>query len=149
MARENGVHKIEVHVAGLCFEKREGAWHCLIGRRTGSRQLYPGLWECGGGQLHEGETFPGALTRQMREEFGVQIKNILPLKTYAIEAEGKIIPGVVCLCRRADEGEVTIDRAEFSDFAWITAMDLSKYDLIPGVKEDLQAVFAEMEKREV
>jgi len=145
MPREAVQHKIEAHVAGLCFAKREGVWRCLIARRTPSRKLYPDLWECGGGQVHEGESFPDALKRQMREEYGIEVNELKVFGTYSIQHEDGVIPGVSFLCLLDKEPEVCLDPQEFVDYAWVALPDLDGYTFIHGVRADLCRGFAAIE----
>ena len=78
--REEKIHKLEVHVAGICFVGNR----VLVAKRTSSRKLYPNLWECGGGQVETGENFDDAVKRQLKQELGVIVKPIKVLGTYEI-----------------------------------------------------------------
>ncbi len=96
--REEKIHKIEVHVAGICFKNDR----VLIARRSQSRKIYPNLWECGGGQVETGENLNEAVERQLKEELGVIIEPIKILDSYEItipDSEQKKIPGVQFVCR--------------------------------------------------
>ena len=149
MPREEGIHEIEVHVATLCLEEHNGALRILIGKRLDSRKIYPGLWECGGGQVHRNQTFKEAVVEQMRDEFGIDVDVLFPVGDYKIETEGKIIPGIRFVCRPNRPGqEVKIDSREHTDFRWITPEEVEKYEMIPGVGEDIrQAVRVLKERR--
>lgn len=137
MPREQGIHEIEVHVSCLCLEKREGKLHFLIGKRSSNRQLFPNLWECGGGQVNTNETFPKAVMRQMHEEFGLDVDVLFPYRDYAINAEGKIIPGVGFVCVPNSKQDVKIDNIELIDFKWVTQDSISNYDMIEGIPADV------------
>src|SRR3989344_3343154 len=97
MIREKKVHKLEVHVAGVCF--RDNTVFTL--KRSPTRKLYPDLWECGGGQVWMGENFEEAIVRQFEEETGMIVSPIKPFKAYEIMTldEQKKIPGLRFLCR--------------------------------------------------
>lgn len=58
----------EVVVAALVREGR-----VLLVHRSPNRLAYPGVWVLPGGHIETGETELAALTREMREELGVQI----------------------------------------------------------------------------
>lgn len=142
MARENGIHKIEVHVAGLCFDlDDEGGPRCLIAKRTPARKLYPDLWECGGGQMKEGESFPQALMRQIYEEFCLDAEVLFPFGDYAIPTEKGCIPGMKFVCEVDGKQPVSLDPEEHTEFAWVREDDLDKYDMIPGVKDEIVESF--------
>jgi 8-oxo-dGTP diphosphatase len=58
----------EVVVAALVREGR-----VLLVHRSPQRRAYPGVWDLPGGHIETGETELAALTRELREELGVQI----------------------------------------------------------------------------
>ena len=146
MAREDVLHKIEVHVAGLCFEKHKNVWRCLIGLRAHDRALYPDLWECGGGQVHAGESFEEALLRQMSEEFDIDVNILFPLSPYSIKTEEGLIPGIKFVCALRENQKVQCDGREIVKSAWITEADIEKYDFISGIKEDIHRGFMALER---
>ena len=142
MARENGIHKIEVHVAGFCFDlEHEEGPRCLIAKRASTRELYPDLWECGGGQMKAGESFPKALTRQFLEEFGLDIEVLFPFGDYFIPTENDGIPGMKFVCSTSGEQDVILDPEEHTQYAWVREEDLKKYTLIDGLAEDIAESF--------
>lgn len=141
MARENGIHKIEVHVAGLIFDLESDEPRCLIAKRTASRALFPSLWECGGGQVKAGETFPDALLRQIHEEFGLEAEVLFPLGDYFIRTENGGIPGVKYVCGADGQAEIELDPQEHTEFAWITEKEIGNYSFIPGVEADVAEAF--------
>ena len=140
MAREEKRHTIEVHVAGVCFRETESDIEVLIVKRREDRNLYPGKWECGGGQVHAGENFEEAVIRQIRQELGVIVKNVLVFGTYEIPApdlEQKKIPGVAFVCfwkEYANGEEPRIDEREHSEWKWQSINKLAEIDLISGIK---------------
>jgi len=144
MSREEKRHKIEVHVAGICFRETESEIQVLIAKRNGNRRLYPGKWECGGGQVRAGENFEEAIKRQMREEVGVIVEKVVVFGFYQInipEDEQKVIPGVksVCFFKEYENGEgPKIDSRELSEFKWQSINNLEEIDFIPGIREDIR-----------
>jgi isopentenyldiphosphate isomerase len=137
MPRENGIDEIEVHVATLCLDERDGALRVLIGKRADNRKIYPDLWECGGGQVRRGQTFQEAVRTQMKDEFGLDIEILFPSGNYKIETEGKIIPGIRFVCRPKPGQTVKIDNVEIVDFKWVTPEEFGSFDLIPGLADDI------------
>jgi 8-oxo-dGTP diphosphatase len=134
--REDGVRRIEVHVGCICLDRDR----VLVLKRSDSRKLYPGLWECGGGQVKPGEGFPDAVKRQLREEAGILVDSIKPVGTYVIDLpDGEKIPGVYFACRFAgyEEGVQPRLSHEHTEWKWIPAKDLTDLDLIPGVRESI------------
>jgi 8-oxo-dGTP diphosphatase len=130
--REDGIRRIEVHVAGICFDGDK----VLILKRSASRALYPGLWECGGGQVNEGESFEEAIVRQMREEADILVRPLEALKTYEIITKDGKIPGLRFVCKYLI-GEPKIS-GEHSEWRWQPVDKLDGFDFIPGLKEDIK-----------
>ena len=144
MAREEKQYKIEVHVAGVCFRETENDIEVLIVKRQNNRRLYPDKWECGGGQVYEGENFEEAIRRQMAEELGVIVDRVLVFGTYEINApdlDQKKIPGIKFVCfwhSYADDKSPMIDEKEHSEWKWQSINNLSEVDFISGIENDIK-----------
>lgn len=145
--REDKIHKIEVHVAGFCFDKNR----ILVLKRSSSRKLYPNLWECGGGAVWPGENFEDALKREMKDEGGVIVEPVMALKTYQIlvpDLEQKKIPGLRIVCKFIGyiNGKTPQISAEHTEWKWLTIDKLDELDFIPGVKEDIKEAYSAISK---
>ena len=144
MSREEKRYLIEVHVAGICFRETEKDIEVLIAKRTDNRDLYPSKWECGGGQVYEGENFEEAIKRQMEDELGVLISKSFVFGTYEIDTPDlpqKKIPGLKFICffnGYLNGNEPKINPKEFSEWKWQPIDDLGKIDFINGVSEDIK-----------
>jgi 8-oxo-dGTP pyrophosphatase MutT (NUDIX family)/DNA-binding transcriptional regulator YiaG len=142
--REEQRVELEVHVAGVCVRKNNGEVEILVAKRLPTRELYPGKWECGGGQVRLGENFEEAIKRQMEEEFGIKVKILSILRTYEIltpQLLQRKIPGIVFLCELENyinERGIQLNRKEFSEYKWIKANEVIKMDFIEGVKKDIK-----------
>lgn len=141
--REEKIHRIETHAAGICLEGKR----VLVIKRSPSRKLYPNLWECGGGQVEAGESFEQAVTRQLREEAGVRVNPVRILGTYEIPAQesgqGKI-PGIKFICRFLGyiNGKEPQISKEHTEWRWQEIDKLDKLEFIPGVKEDIKLAYS-------
>jgi 8-oxo-dGTP pyrophosphatase MutT (NUDIX family) len=135
--REDFQHHIEVHVAALCFKDEDDELYILAGKRKKTRALYPGLWEFGGGQVHVGETFEGAIKRQLLEEFGIKAEVLAPFATYSIPPRGEraLIPGLRFICYCVDDSSLKEEGEEHDIIKWIPVREIDKYHFIPGLKE--------------
>ncbi len=143
--REDHRELIEAHVAGICFRESEGRVSVLIAKRGAKRSLYPGLWECGGGQVNAGENFDEAVIRQIREEFGISVDRAFPFGTYEIAVPNlsqKKIPGLKFVCiwhEYVDDGTgPLLDDHEHSECRWQPIDELSGFDFIPGLRDDIR-----------
>ena len=137
--REDKIHKIEVHVAGLCVREHKEGWKLLAAHRTDSRYLFPGKWECGGGAVQSGEGFEAALKRQMFEEFGIEVHPWFVAEWYEIHipTPQKIIPGIRFVCRTG-KGKITLNKREFSSCKWIDLPLNSRLDWIDGIEHAIK-----------
>jgi 8-oxo-dGTP diphosphatase len=141
--REKKQHKIEVHVAGICLRETDYDIEVLIAKRAKTKELYPGKWECGGGQVKEGENFEEAVRRKKKEEMGGIVDRGLVFGTYEIKTPKlpqKKIPGIkfVCFLKGYVNGkEPQIKSEAFSQWKWQSINNLSGIDFIPGIKEEI------------
>ncbi|MEI6650017.1 MAG: NUDIX domain-containing protein [Candidatus Moraniibacteriota bacterium] len=143
--REDHRETIEVHVAGICLRETEAGILVLIAKRRENRTLYPGLWECGGGQVRAGENFDEAIARQMQEEFGIHIGEATPFSTYEIavpDLPQTKIPGLEFVCSfkgyTKNQSDPVCDIREHSECRWQSIDDLSGFDFIPGIRDDIR-----------
>lgn len=137
--REQGRYEIEVHVAPICFCDNSGVLEVLVARRASSRSLYPGKWECGGGQVKPGENFHDAVHRQIQEEFRIKVEIVGTLGPYEIatpELSQKKIPGIQFVCRYL-QGTATIDPNEHTECRWLPINQLSELDFIGTLPDDI------------
>lgn len=134
----------EVHVAGVCIREKSGRWEVLIAQRTGNRQIYPARWECGGGRVNPGEGFDDAIKRKIFEEFGLDVEPSELLETYKIQVKGKpLIPGVRFLCIAGD-GEIKLNRREFTQYRWVSFPVPNELQYIDDVKKILDILSTQL-----
>ena len=146
--------EIEAHVSGVCFYG-----DCVLAaKRAPNREIYPNLWECGGGQVKKGESFEEAVLRQLEEELGVKAKVIAPFKTYEILPKGEKghnrnelsgikakIPGIRFICRLEGflDGKSPKISPEHTEWKLQPVSQLDKLELIPMLKEDINEAYEE------
>ncbi|MDR1255964.1 MAG: NUDIX domain-containing protein [Puniceicoccales bacterium] len=137
-AREAKIHKVEVHVSFYCY--RTGSNRppeILLLKRNSDRQIAPGKWECGGGQVRSNESFEVAVNRQLYEETGLRASHWRPVDCYEIKLpDGVVIPGLAFSCRAQSGCNVKIDAQEHCEYKWATLDDISEVDLVdPKVRQ--------------
>jgi ADP-ribose pyrophosphatase YjhB (NUDIX family) len=144
MSREEKRYLIEVHVTGICFRETENNIQVLIAKRNNDRELYPGKWECGGGQVYAGENLEEAVKRQMSDELGVLVNRIVVFGTYEMETphlEQKKIPAILFVCYFSgyvDGKGPKINPKEHSEWKWQPIDSLSGIDFIAGIPEEIK-----------
>lgn len=79
-----GVDYIGVSVGALVFNKRG---EVFLNKRSQNARNEKGSWEAPGGAVHFGEKRVDALKREIKEEFGIDIKIVRVLQT-----EDEILP---------------------------------------------------------
>jgi len=133
---------IEIHVAGICFRKGKTGLEIFVFKRSLLRRLYPGCWECGGGQVRPGESLRAAVVREMKEEAGLEVKPLMIFEDYTIVApmlSQKLIPGVKFICRVKGKSKINLQEGH-TQYFWISPKDLEKRKLkfIPGIENDIK-----------
>lgn len=123
----------------------------LITRRTLNKKRWPGHWTVPGGRLEMTDytswpkdthgywynVLEKTLRREVKEEVGLEIKNITYVTSLATVHEGSS-PSLVISCM-ADwaGGEVTLQKEECDEFAWVTTGEAKNYKLIDGIEDEL------------
>jgi 8-oxo-dGTP diphosphatase len=110
---------IEV-AAGLVF--REGK--LLIAKRHDDAHL-GGFWEFPGGKREARETFEACLTRELREELGIEVEVGNLLQTLVHEYPGKTVHLQFYRCRWKEHEPRALGCAEF---AWVGVEQLVDYE---------------------
>lgn len=112
-------------VAGIL--KREGK--VLICRRTAD-QPHPLKWEFPGGKLEPGETPSVALTRELREELGIEAAVGPELARYEFAYPGR--PPILLIFISVNEWRGEIENRIFETIVWEPPQALPNYDFLEG-----------------
>ena len=123
----------------------------LITRRSPNKKRFPGKWTVPGGKLEisdyidlpkETEFYwynilEKVLKREVKEEVGIEIKNIEYVTSLAtIHADGNPSLVISCLADYSS-GEIELQKDETDKYAWISLKEAKDYDLIDGIYEEL------------
>jgi len=75
--------------AGIIWKNNQA----LLLQRPENEEFYPGIWELPGGTRNFNESSTDALTREVREETGLDITSIKPIPTfdYVLEKHNQIV----------------------------------------------------------
>jgi 8-oxo-dGTP diphosphatase len=113
----------------------------LILKRSIDCREYPGLWDLPGGKVEDGEKFDKALVREVKEEtdLAITLKRILDKNEYETEKQR-----IINLYIEVEnwKGELKLS-TEHEEFAWITASDISNFDLVDHFTSVLETFFSE------
>lgn len=136
-------------VAITCIVVKDGKY--LITRRSPTKKRFPGKWTVPGGKLETKDymhlkkdtefywynVLEQVLKREIKEEVGLDIKNIEYVTSLAtVHDDGA--PSLVISCVADwDGGEVRVQPDETDQYAWITLEESKSYDLLDGIYEEL------------
>ncbi|OGM90334.1 hypothetical protein A2755_04050 [Candidatus Wolfebacteria bacterium RIFCSPHIGHO2_01_FULL_48_22] len=139
-------------VAITCIIIKDGAY--LITRRSPNKKRFPGKWTVPGGKLETDDyihlkkdtefywynVLEQVLKREVKEEVGLEIKNIEYVTSLATMHEDKA-PSLVISCV-ADwaGGDVRLQEEETDQFAWVSLEESKQYELLDGIYDELAMV---------
>lgn len=126
----------------------------LVIRRSPNKKRFPGKWTVPGGKLETRDyldmpkdtkyywynVLEKVLKREVKEETGIEIKNIEYITSLAtIHADGN--PSLVISCM-ADylSGEIILQDEEVDQHAWVNLKEAKNYDLLDGIYDELVMV---------
>ncbi|MBS3076212.1 NUDIX domain-containing protein [Candidatus Pacearchaeota archaeon] len=104
-------------------------------------EIHAGKWMFPGGVLEDNENFEEALKREIKEEVGLEINQIIKeISNYKyLRPDGKITLGKSYLVNTEDFNVET--NGEVEDFKWVTLEEFEKLDSIEGLAEELLDTF--------
>ena len=136
-------------VVTVIIVNKEGKY--LITKRSLNEVAFPGRWTVPGGKLevldyilrekdtahHWYNLFEDTAKREVREEVGLEIKDIGYVTSLAYLRKDNIPCLIVSLYANAKEGQVRLSH-ELTEYAWVNLNEAKKYDLIEGIYEELE-----------
>ncbi len=141
----NTLHEVAI----TAIVVREGKY--LIARRSANKKRFPGMWTVPGGKLEANDylalpkdtehywynVLERTLRREVKEEVGIDIEHIEYLTSLAtVHADSKASLVISCLADYAG-GDVTLQRDEMDEHAWVTLSEAKGYNLIDGIYDEL------------
>jgi len=114
---QRGIDYIGVGVGAIILDERG---RLFLARRGPAAKNERGLWEFPGGSVEFGETLAQALTREMREEYGIEVDvgPLLDVVDHILSGEGQhwVSPTFICTIRA---GEPRIrEPAKCAEIGW-------------------------------
>lgn len=126
----------------------------LIIKRSANKRRFPNKWTVPGGKLETKDyidlpkdtefywynVLEKVLRREVREEVGLEIKNIEYVTSLATVHEDSNPSLVISCLADYDSGAVTLQTEEADEFAWVNLEESKKYDLLDGIYDELVMV---------
>ena len=145
MANEDKLHYVVV--TGIVV--KDGKF--LITKRSPNEKAFPNLWTVPGGKLelsdykdkpkdtnsHWYNILENLLRREIKEETGLDVKNLKYLTSLTFIRPDNIPVVVISLFADHDGGEVKLND-ESVDHAWVSLEEAKNYELIEGIYEELE-----------
>ncbi|MGV3652274.1 MAG: NUDIX hydrolase [Devosia sp.] len=117
---------------------REG--RVLLIRRA--RSPFLGDWTLPGGRREPDETIETCAIREVAEEIGVEIRDIVPVMRMPVGEGGRY--SLQVFATTCFSGDVALSD-EVSDFAWLTRQDIAPRPITPRLMEVLDLAFSAIE----
>ncbi|HAR54840.1 TPA: hypothetical protein DCR79_00920 [Patescibacteria group bacterium] len=147
---ENNQHLHEVAITAIIVDGDK----YLITRRSPNKKRFSGMWTVPGGKLEAKDyleldkdtefywynVLERTLNREVKEEVGIDIKNVEYLTSLAtVHPDGSPSLVISCVADYAG-GEITLQPEESDQSAWVTLEEAKTYPLIDGIYEELVMV---------
>lgn len=143
------MNMFEVSITAVIRDIEHEEKRYLITQRSHIKKRFPDMWTVPGGHLEEQDykdvplngdgcrygVLENALHREVREEVGLEIKNLRWITSMTLDHD-KVL--VISLLADYAAGETVLDAAESQDYAWVTLQEAKSYKLIDGIFEELE-----------
>lgn len=111
----------------------------LFLKRSHTRSSSPNKWQVVSGYIKEKELAEEAILREVKEETGLEGEIVKSGKAFeVIDDWGRWIN--VPFLISVDSDKVKIDLAEHSEYMWIRPENISKFDCVASIDQDLKSV---------
>ena len=139
----------------LVYRPSDG--RCLIMKRDEREKVHPGKWATPGGKLEWNDMnlahptrmngdvvdFQNAvenlIARETKEEAGIEIlPEIKYINSNAFVRPDGIPVVLVKFAAEYKSGEVIPEKGSFTEYAWVNAEEVEKYDCIEGIPEEVR-----------
>lgn len=143
----------KVHFVSVTGIIRKGDKY-LICKRSPNEKAFPNKWCVPGGKIehsdfvnsskgtssHWLDIFEKTLRKEIKEETGLDIKNIGYVSSLVFMRQSGYSTIIVSLFADHANGDIILDKNELTDHAWVTLEQAKNYDLIENIYEQIAKV---------
>jgi len=122
--------------------KSDGDRIILLLKRNAKRRTSPNKWQTPSGFMKEGESAEEAVLREVKEETSLDGRVEKCGRVFEVIDEWArwiIVPFLISV-KLDNNNAVVIDTKEHSEFRWVRLDEISNFECVKGIDEDLKAV---------
>jgi len=122
--------------------KSDGDRIILLLKRNAKRRTSPNKWQTPSGFMKEGESAEEAVLREVKEETSLDGRVEKCGRVFEVIDEWArwiIVPFLISV-KSDNNNAVVIDTKEHSEFRWVRLDEISNFECVKGIDEDLKAV---------
>lgn len=135
--------KFNIAVGAIVECRLDGS--ILLLKRSSQADFAPGIWEVITGRLHQFELPEDGVCREVKEECGLDVEVIKPLRVFHIfrgeEIADNELVGIIYWCQ-TDSKAVNLSE-EHEDYKWLSPPEAQELAEHPGVRGDIRAFIKE------
>ncbi|MFQ6040543.1 MAG: NUDIX hydrolase [Candidatus Poribacteria bacterium] len=123
--------KIVISSSAIIYD---GNARVLLAQRSNNKKLDPGLWETIGGTIEFGESPEECLRREIKEELGCEVKNLILFNIYNYFVKNNLqLISIVYLATIA--GIPKFNKDEIQDLRWFSEDEAIKLEFAVNCKQ--------------
>ena len=129
--------KLHIVAVNAAIRRSDGKY--LVLQRSVNEKAMPGMWAFPGGKTEGNQSVDVALSAEVVEETGLQLKSakILIADTSFVRSDGQTVKVLVFLCEVQDEMQpVVLEAGSFTDYRWIVSDELTELDHV-GLADEI------------
>ncbi|MEK7497151.1 MAG: NUDIX hydrolase [Patescibacteria group bacterium] len=129
----------KLHSVTVVAVIRNSTGKYLVLKRAEHELAYPDMYTFPGGKIESNDTVEETLIREVREEAGLALKpgKILLKDKSFMRPDGQTSKVWSYLCEVEDDSKVVIDQHDFTDYQWVSLVDLQNIKHV-GIEEELK-----------
>ncbi|MBW2990673.1 NUDIX domain-containing protein [Candidatus Woesearchaeota archaeon] len=133
----------------------------LVCKRSPNEKAFPNKWCVPGGKIehsdfihtqkdtsdHWLDIFEKVLTKEIKEETGLEIKNIGYVSSLVFIRPSGHSTIIVSLYADHAKGRIKLNDEELTEYAWVSLKEAKNYDLIENIYEQIERVDGMIKKK--